>query len=226
MDKKMMQTNYGFWLKWTLATMVGWGLGAVIGMFLVPYELGLLFLSHYYISIEIFLFGIGAAITQAILLDRAPNSINAGKWIILSFIGWGLALLISLVFDVFSIAHYFGMDNLIFELVMRTEVRWIGGIFIVSVLQWLALRSRKSNISGWIIGTGWVLGNGIVWIIVTTIWEMIKLILFVGSDLAWYSSPNSYVFGVFVACILGAMIGIASGGLLTLWLRISMAKEQ
>jgi hypothetical protein len=149
MKDKGSQAERGFWLKWVLASTVGWFVG-----FIMMFIIGLLMAESFDIEwltdlVMGIMFGIGVGILQWLVLRR--RIAGTGWWVLGSAAAGA-------VISQGNLASYY--ESLSFGTLLRyTVVVSLGGA-VAGIFQWLVLRGKVSRAGWWVLAStvGWALG--------------------------------------------------------------------
>jgi hypothetical protein len=136
MNANQMNTGRGYWLAWFLASVMGYGMGAILGTAfasrLFPVDT---FRAANGITLGIVMGATGGYFQWVVLRERIAG---AGLWGLASALGFGLALSA-------AIAAYTGENYAVTGLLMASVFGVAGGI-----LQWLILRLKVPRAGWWL----------------------------------------------------------------------------
>ncbi|MFC1683419.1 hypothetical protein ACFL0G_04355 [Candidatus Zixiibacteriota bacterium] len=208
MTVKRDRIGWGFWLQWVLLSSVGCSIGLfvgfVFGSIISENAIGDSALGH---ILGYFMLGAGlgfmVGLMQWFVLRRYIP--RASLWVLLSTVGFALAMGSGYGAAVVSFGYSEGLDELgSFAAILGwTVVVALGGA-VMGILQWLVLR-REISRAGW-----WMLASTVGWGLSMAVAGAILI------EYKWAYSPGGALVLLFGS---GALLGAITGGALVWILR-------
>ena len=181
----------GFWLRWVIASFMGFAVGGMIGAFIMFAFQGELWILGFALFGPIF--GAAGGIVQWFVLRRYVA--QSQGWILATAVGYTLATVAAAL--IFSF-HY--SDPTVVGMVAFATVAGIAG----GILQWLILRQKVAHAGWWVLASalGLSVGMGMGGPIATTLGQTGRVI------------EPTIVFGILFGLGVGAIPGAALAWLL------------
>lgn len=184
MNTNQNRVGRSFWLRWVLASFLGFAVGGVLGgftMFAFQDELWILGFALFGA-----MFGAAGGAMQWLVLRR--HVVQSGGWVLATAVGYTLAMVATALIFRYS-------DVVITGVVAFGTVAGVAG----GILQWLVLRQKVAHASWWVLASilGLVLGLGIGGPVATSLGQT-------GHEL-----EATVVFGILFGLGVGAIPGAA-----------------
>jgi len=173
MTIKQTKIGWGFWLKWVLATTVGFSISifilhilfSVVGEMLgdIPDNSFIAQLADnmlFTLAVYLIPAGAGAGIIQWLILRRRVSRV--GWWAPAMVAGFFLAFVLLYALSITFKGHY---TNMLPEHIMPFVFLALGGT-LAGVFQWFFMRKHISQ-AGW-----WVLASAVGWSLGTAVWRL------------------------------------------------------
>ena len=193
MNANQVNTGKGYWLAWFLASILGYGMGPLLGAsFAYSLFRGDTFDAAKGITFGIVMGATGGYLQWVVLRERIAG---AGLWGLTSALGFGLAMVAFVTADT---GEYYVMTGIL-----------IGSVFGVvgGILQWLILR-RHVKSAGW-------------WVVANSLGSLVSVIVGVHAFTAISATGNSGLGTMVVGLVFGAGVGAITGAVLVWLLRQS-----
>jgi len=169
MTIEQTKIGWGFWLKWVLATTVGFSICTIVFFILGKFVAFMIGYPHedpffYHLAYNIYFIVVctGVGIIQWLILRRRVSRV--GWWAPAMVVGFVLTFV--LLYALPITRNYFLSSEHSFSFILVWSIRLALGGTLAGVFQWFFLRRHISRAGWWVLASavGWSLGAMVCWL--------------------------------------------------------------